>query len=674
MLSSNFIKIERLTQWEKKSDLVWSYSRSQAFYGENIATSPSFTDRRWAGPRPDPDTESMDDDEDEDEEDFSTKSIDEDDEEETLTEDEYEDTLHYASPAGQLDWPEEQLPRNAVASQRNQLGRRERRERRGTDRGGAVDRRLRSLAREDRDGDEERSRSRSRSPKRLTSSSGGGGGGGGGGSGSGGPSRPTSRLRLPSSPPPTKTDTEAVGERTPLLKKANSSSTMRFRRQGYGSSTFWQSWFNTVNALIGVGILALPLAISYAGLVSGTILFIGCGLVTNYTGKVLAKIMRSDPSLKTYADIGICAFGPRARWAVSAFFCIELWAVATALIILFGDSALALARNLHFLAGLPPAVYKAVGLALVLPTVFLPLRLLSPVSVVGIVSVTTLFFVVFADGFIKKEAPGSLLDPMPLHMGPQWIKLPLSFGLIMSGFSSHPIIPSLCKDMRDPRMFDRMLDLAYIAATCIYLAMGIVGYIMFGQNVSDEITRDVARTEGYPRVLNRLAICLIIINPLSKFALAARPILTTVEVLLGIDTPNKRATKSSQIDDDAAVEEEVSESPMAGSAFSHRAQEYTSTWSPAKKRFLTNAVSLIVTLLIGLTAIVLPGFEKVMAFLGAFLACATCIIGPLLAHLKLFHREMRRREIILQTILLVLGFIMAIIGTVWSFLDTTSLL
>lgn len=628
---------------------MWSYSRSQAFYGENIATSPSFADRRWAGPLAD--GESIDDED-------SAKSLDEDEEEdeELLTEDDFDslpdDDPQYASPAGQLDWPEEQLPPNAVAAQRSRLGRRERR-----DRERVVDRRLRSLAGGDGDVDEERSRSRSRSPKRLTSSS--------------GPSRPSSRLRLPSSPvKPVKPDVEET-ETSPLLKKAASTSTMRFRRQGYGSSTFWQSWFNTVNALIGVGILALPLAISYAGLITGILLFIGCGLVTNYTGKVLARIMQSDPSLKTYADIGICAFGPKARWAVSAFFCLELWAVATALIILFGDSALALAKNFHVLANISPAAYKAVGVALVLPTVFLPLRLLSPVSVVGIVSVTTLFFVVFADGFIKKEAPGSLLDPMPLRLGPQWMRLPLSFGLIMSGFSSHPIIPSLCKDMRDPRLFDRMLDLAYVAATCIYLSMGIVGYLMFGQGVSDEITRDVARTDGYPRVLNRLAICLIIINPLSKFALAARPILTTVEVVLGLDSPTKRAPKSSQVD---AVEEEVSDSPMAGSAFSLRAQEYTSSWSPTRKRLLTYSVSLVITLLIGLTAIVLPGFEKVMAFLGAFLACATCIVGPLLAYLKLFHREMRRREIILQTVLLVLGFLVAIVGTAWSFLDTNSLL
>jgi vesicular inhibitory amino acid transporter len=141
------------------------------------------------------------------------------------------------------------------------------------------------------------------------------------------------------------------------------------------------------------------LAISYAGLIPGILLFLFCGAVTNYTGKVLAHIMSTEPSLRTYADIGNLAFGPKARLVVSFFFCVELWAVATALIILFGDSARALVLNslgssgsnglLEFMAKWPPAAYKALGTLIVLPTMFLPLKFLSPISVVGIISIAS---------------------------------------------------------------------------------------------------------------------------------------------------------------------------------------------------------------------------------------------------------------------------------------------
>lgn len=58
-------------------------------------------------------------------------------------------------------------------------------------------------------------------------------------------------------------------------------------------------------------------------------LFLLSGLLTNYTGKVLASIMSQEPELRTYADIGSYAFGAKARLVVSALFCVELWAVAT---------------------------------------------------------------------------------------------------------------------------------------------------------------------------------------------------------------------------------------------------------------------------------------------------------------------------------------------------------
>jgi vesicular inhibitory amino acid transporter len=255
--------------------------------------------------------------------------------------------------------------------------------------------------------------------------------------------------------------------------------------------------------------------------------------------------------------------------------------------------------------------------------------------------------------------------------------------------------------------------------------MGIVGYLMFGNAVSDEITRDLANTKGYPRVLNKVALWLILINPLSKFALAARPINATLELILGVEdsqinrppihtTPSSTAAAgrdiskaplvaeaavevaasrgNKQTDGDAVIDQHGTprpgasssafdsgltehanqqypeQSPLAGSAISLRAAQRTAGWSKKKKLMARAGVQVIIALLIGLTAIVLPGFEKVMAFLGAFLACVTCIFGPLLANLRLLHHEMTRFNIILDVIILFLFSIIATLGTVWSFL------
>ncbi|PWY97614.1 hypothetical protein BCV70DRAFT_221450 [Testicularia cyperi] len=750
--------------WRSSLDLVWSYSRSQAFYGNNIATSPSFIESRWAGR----DLE-------------GGESIDEDGEDDETDEYDDEDDLTFHSRSGteaetdaestqgdgrfgpgELDWEGENVPPNAVSRQRR--------------RSKAQDRRLERLESAD---ENERSRSRSRSPKRLSRAS------------DEEQRREGSRLNpntghvdhrqshhstasgtssAAALRDPFADDDDSghkVSESTPLLTKRGHDETADSRRgnsygavrrasssgvfsirsdSGYqlqelGTSTFLQSWFNTVNALVGVGILALPLAFSYAGWIGGAVLFLICGLLTNYTGKVLAKIMSKEPSLRTYADIGSYAFGSSARILISLFFCLELWAVSVALIILFGDSMSAIFPDL------PPAAFKAIGYVIVLPTVFLPLKFLSPISVIGIVSTFTLVVVVLSDGLIKKDAPGSLWNPSPTSLGPQWDRLPLSFGLIMSGFSSHPVIPSLVRDMKDSSKFPRMLNLAYIAATILYLGMGMIGYAMFGRSVSDEITRDLARTPGFPVALNGIAIWLIVINPLSKFALATRPIQTTFEILLGIDpqtannfkTMKRRKSSSTRslnkahgakqaVTDRTALDADGTEdmqqqndgvqsaqlsssqaqrvsfaaqqlpqrtsmpngdllnahaeepedlipaagsdNPLAGSAISMRAAKISASLSPRTRKICQIALKVIVTALITGTAIILPGFEKVMAFLGAFLAFATCVFGPLLANLKLFGKDMKTWRIGVDVVILSISAVMAGTGTVWAFLPS----
>ncbi|ETS59580.1 hypothetical protein PaG_06502 [Moesziomyces aphidis] len=744
--------------WRSSLDLVWSYSRSQAFYGNNIATSPSFVESRWAGRDPEDGDSIYEDDEDDLSGDESTDYDANTSHSRSGTDADTDDASMASDarfgPSDEFDWEGETLPPNATQRTRR--------------RSKLRDRRLEQLESADED---ERSRSRSRSPKRLS-----------------GPRERASNSKLNPSrsdanrqshystasghvlrDPFAEDDADlanASAENAPLLSRDPTSDAGVPRRKSaasygairrhsgsgavshrsesglqqpheLGTSTLLQSWFNTVNALVGVGILALPLAFSYAGWVGGTVLFLICGLLTNYTGKVLAKIMSKEPSLRTYADIGSYAFGPSARILISLFFCLELWAVSVALIILFGDSMAAIFPDVA------PSAFKLLGYLIVLPSVFLPLKFLSPISVIGIVSTFTLVVVVVSDGLIKKQAPGSLWEIAPTTLGPRWNRLPLSFGLIMSGFSSHPIIPSLVRDMKDPTKFPRMLNLAYVAATVLYLGMGMVGYAMFGVSVSDEITKDLARTPGFPVVLNSIAIWLIVINPLSKFALATRPIQTTFEILLGIDdqtaarmemrkrrrssaarsitkaqcakptsgaleaeisatdrfaqltteatgtplsvSPNQRvsfatpqvaaqesspgaAANGALGADPTTAEAAADDNPLAGSAVSIRAAEVAQKLSPRMRRNCQIALKVGLTALIAVTAVVLPGFEQVMAFLGAFLAFATCVFGPLLANLKLFGAEMRRWRIALDILILAASAVMAATGTVWAFL------
>lgn len=147
-----------------------------------------------------------------------------------------------------------------------------------------------------------------------------------------------------------------------------------------GQSTLPQTILNSTNVLIGVGLLSLPMGLKYSGLLCGMILLLLSALVTSYTAKLLAKCMDRDHNLLSFADVAHATYGRKANIATSILFTMELLAACVALVVLFADS----------LNSLIPSVgvneWKILCGLLLIPLNFVPLRLLSFTSILGIIS------------------------------------------------------------------------------------------------------------------------------------------------------------------------------------------------------------------------------------------------------------------------------------------------
>lgn len=174
---------------------------------------------------------------------------------------------------------------------------------------------------------------------------------------------------------------EPESEREPLLVK-------QIEEDGQiinvvvGQSTLPQTIFNSVNVLIGVGLLTLPLALKYSGWLIGMLFLTWSAIVTSYTAKLLAKCLDVDTSLITFADLAFVSFGNKARIAVSMLFSLELLAACVALVVLFADSMEALLPSLGFSV----TQWKVVCGLILIPLSFLPLRFLSFTSILGVMS------------------------------------------------------------------------------------------------------------------------------------------------------------------------------------------------------------------------------------------------------------------------------------------------
>ncbi|KAI7246306.1 vacuolar amino acid transporter-like protein 1, partial [Hortaea werneckii] len=245
-------------------------------------------------------------------------------------------------------------------------------------------------------------------------------------------------------------------EREPLLVKQIQEDDGKVVNVVVGQSTLPQTIFNSVNVLIGVGILALPLAFKMSGWIPGLIFFAFAGISTSYTAKLLAKCADVDGSLITFADLAYVSFGPWARIGTSILFSLELIAACVALVVLFADSLDAL------IPGWGDVEWKIVCGIILIPLGFVPLRFLSFTSVLGILSCLGIVLAIFVDGLIKPHAPGSVREPALTHLFPEnWMTLPIAFGILMSPWGGHSVFPNIYRDMRHPYKYRRGVNITY---------------------------------------------------------------------------------------------------------------------------------------------------------------------------------------------------------------------
>ncbi|RIA84470.1 transmembrane amino acid transporter protein [Glomus cerebriforme] len=400
--------------------------------------------------------------------------------------------------------------------------------------------------------------------------------------------------------------------------------------ESFIGSNFRQSIFNSCNILIGIGILALPLGFHYSGWIIGLLLFAFCLAVTNYTAKVLAKCLDYDEGLYTYADMGAAAFGHNARLSISILFTLELIASATALVILVGDSLHTIFPDTSIV------LLKVIAWMIMTPLTFIAIRYLSYFSLLGILSAMSLVTVIIIDGFVKHEKPGSLIDHMETEIWPAWSSLPMSFGLIMAGFTGHAVFPTVYRDMQNPKQYPRMVNITYAVTTVVYLLLAVCGYLMFGDTTMQEITQNIMLIDGYWRPLNNFVIWLVAINPIAKYALTLNPINLTLEL-------------------------------------SYYSSPCIEGWlnSGRGRRTALKAVSrILVSTLVVLVAVNFPQFDRIMGVLGSFFSYTISAIFPCVCHLKLFGPMLKWKEYLLNVFIIFICGILSALGTIWAFLPT----
>lgn len=81
------------------------------------------------------------------------------------------------------------------------------------------------------------------------------------------------------------------------------------------------------------------------------------------------------------------------------------------------------------------------------------------------------------------------------------------------------MFPNIYRDMRHPYKYRKGVNITYSFTFILDLSMAVVGLLMFGDGVRDEITSNILLTDGYPPALSLLIVIGIAIIPLTKIPL-----------------------------------------------------------------------------------------------------------------------------------------------------------
>eukprot|EP00750_Incisomonas_marina_P009558 INCI16042.2.p1 GENE.INCI16042.2~~INCI16042.2.p1 ORF type:complete len:623 (+),score=69.95 INCI16042.2:243-2111(+) len=339
---------------------------------------------------------------------------------------------------------------------------------------------------------------------------------------------------------------------------------------GPAPATTIQTLFNSINVLLGVGVLTVPYAISEGGWAAVAVLAL-LGLITNYTAKLLwdmqvdqpislhkvrdaeyakAFVEDDDPLYgkmaavvdeveeplrmrhPSYPEIGELAFGKCGRRVVSFALFGELFCALVLFIILMGTNLIIVLPD----TPLSVVEWMCISAAAVLPLCWLrSMALLSWFSFLGVMSSISLVVSIVAYSFLGTCAGGSNCsnvehpDPEALNLTEGLVRenLPMSVGLLMFCFAGHSVFPEIMASMKTVADGPKVMNQTFAVSTTLYVFLAVVGYLWLGISSPEQVTQALP-----PGWVSLAVTWLLLGSTYTKLALGFSPIAVAFEDLL----------------------------------------------------------------------------------------------------------------------------------------------
>ncbi|XP_006533387.1 proton-coupled amino acid transporter 2 isoform X1 [Mus musculus] len=256
--------------------------------------------------------------------------------------------------------------------------------------------------------------------------------------------------------------------------------------------TGFQTLVHLVKGNMGTGILGLPLAVKNAGILMGPLSLLVMGLIACHCMHILVR----------------CAQRFCHRRVVSFFLIVTQLGFCCVYIVFLADN---LKQVVEAVNSTTISCHKNETVVLT-PTMDSRLYMLSFLPVLGLLvfvrnlrvltifsllaNISMLVSLVIIAQYIIQEIP----DASQLPLVASWKTYPLFFGTAIFSFESIGVVLPLENKMKDARGFPTILSLGMSIITTLYIAIGALGYLRFGDDIKASITLNLPNCWLYQSV------------------------------------------------------------------------------------------------------------------------------------------------------------------------------
>ncbi|XP_004697152.2 proton-coupled amino acid transporter 2 isoform X1 [Echinops telfairi] len=288
--------------------------------------------------------------------------------------------------------------------------------------------------------------------------------------------------------------------------------------------TGFQTLVHLVKGNMGTGVLGLPLAIKNAGILMGPLSVLVIGFVACHCMRLLVKCARHfchrlNKPFMDYGDTVLHGLESspslwlqkHAHWGrdtVTLFLIVTQLGFCCVYIVFLADNLKQVveavnstAVNCHSneTATLTPTMDSRLYMLSFLPFLVL-LALIRNLRVLTIFSMLANISMLISLVIITQYIAQGIPDLHSLPLVESWETYPLFFGTAIFSFESIGVVLPLENNMEDSRRFPAILYLGMSIITSLYIIIGVLGYLKFGDDIKASITLNLPNCWLYQSV------------------------------------------------------------------------------------------------------------------------------------------------------------------------------